>query len=246
MSHTSDELEPCPFCGGEVGLQEIEPHTHSDVLKALMPQLPDHPGSWVVECFGCDSGLIRYTRDEAISAWNRRAVRAAQPVSEQTAEPVANTWTLTGPDGRQWKDTSPIRVCAAAQRDTIPPEVALERVMRGMSEESELDEMADTERAAFGRFRKPEWEQASHLRLQVLLAVYHEKITRCGARIENLQDELAAPSPQISDEEILAVAAEHGYGWASERGVIPFSAVEEDGVGIVNLFHALLSRKEGK
>lgn len=58
--------------------------------------------------------------------------------------------------------------------------------------------------------------------------------------------EPAAPSPQISDEEILKVAAEHGYGWARERGVIPFSAVEDDGAGIVNLFRALLSRKEGK
>lgn len=37
-------------------------------------------------------------------------------------------FTLTHPDGRQWHGDSPLKVCAAAQRDLIPPDVAMKRI----------------------------------------------------------------------------------------------------------------------
>jgi len=65
------DLLSCPFCGGDPVLAEQEPHAHSALLKALVPDIPDYPGSWSIEC--CDVGMIKATRDEVVAAWNRRA-----------------------------------------------------------------------------------------------------------------------------------------------------------------------------
>lgn len=63
-------LRVCPFCGGAPTLEEIPPHKHGGLARFM----PDHPGSWVIECHteDCGCGLIRETRDEVIAAWNRR------------------------------------------------------------------------------------------------------------------------------------------------------------------------------
>jgi hypothetical protein len=70
MTAVPGELKPCPFCGGDPLLQEHEAHTH---LFATF--MPDHPGSWTIEC--CDVGMIKDTREEVIAAWNRRAAMTA-------------------------------------------------------------------------------------------------------------------------------------------------------------------------
>lgn len=61
------ELKPCPFCGGEPCIYEIEPHTHY-----IATFMPDYPGSWIIECTGCDVAIMRNKKEEAITAWNRR------------------------------------------------------------------------------------------------------------------------------------------------------------------------------
>lgn len=68
----SPMLKACPFCGGEVALQEHEAHTHSDALKRMIPDLPDHPGSWSVDCARCSVGMLHDAREAAIAAWNTR------------------------------------------------------------------------------------------------------------------------------------------------------------------------------
>ena len=49
------ELKPCPFCGKEVDIREVD-------------------GDWIVDCFGCRVMLdhIFITESEAITAWNTR------------------------------------------------------------------------------------------------------------------------------------------------------------------------------
>ena len=83
MSHdtpTSAELLPCPFCGDDPLLDEIEAHTHG--IAGLAGFMPDHPGSFTIECPTTNCcGMIADTRAEAIAAWNRRAAM-------QTTEPV--------------------------------------------------------------------------------------------------------------------------------------------------------------
>lgn len=74
-SGAANSLMPCPFCGGTPMLVEHEAHTHSGALKSFLPDLPDHTGSWTIEC--CDVGMIKDTREDVITAWNRRA--APQP-----------------------------------------------------------------------------------------------------------------------------------------------------------------------
>ncbi|MGS0976171.1 Lar family restriction alleviation protein [Burkholderia glumae] len=69
----SDKLSDCPFCGSEPILTEHEPHEHSAALVALTGLPGQHPGSWTIECVACSCGMIHSTREEAISAWNRRA-----------------------------------------------------------------------------------------------------------------------------------------------------------------------------
>lgn len=44
-------------------------------------------------------------------------------------KPMPGTWTLTAPDGRQWQADSPLRAVSLEQRERIPAEVALARVL---------------------------------------------------------------------------------------------------------------------
>lgn len=76
VSAALDELLPCPFCAATPLMQEHEPHSHSIGLG-----LPDHPGSFTIECptDGC-CGMIASAKAEAVAAWNRRAALASTAV----------------------------------------------------------------------------------------------------------------------------------------------------------------------
>ena len=63
-----EALQPCPFCGGEALGIDHPPHTHF-----IATFMPDHPGSYSVECVKCSVGLIAATQAEAEAAWNQRA-----------------------------------------------------------------------------------------------------------------------------------------------------------------------------
>ncbi|WP_146033759.1 hypothetical protein [Alicycliphilus denitrificans] len=67
-------LLPCPFCGAPAHGYAIAPHEHSDALRKLVPELPAHSGSYVIEgqC-DCGSGMIGATEDEVVARWNHRA-----------------------------------------------------------------------------------------------------------------------------------------------------------------------------
>jgi len=68
------------------------------------------------------------------TAWQAAlASRTPSPAPEGAAE-----WTITAPDGRTWKGESPVRACAAAQRDTIDPVLALERINAMVEEETAI------------------------------------------------------------------------------------------------------------
>lgn len=68
----TDTLKPCPFCGKDPLSYAIEPHEHSPALKQLISDLPDHPGSHVIECV-CGAGFIDETLELCAAKWNRRA-----------------------------------------------------------------------------------------------------------------------------------------------------------------------------
>ena len=64
----SEELKPCPFCGGEPTEDRIEPHKHHIV------GFPDYPGAWCIECVPCEFRRFSHeSREEAVAAWNHRA-----------------------------------------------------------------------------------------------------------------------------------------------------------------------------
>lgn len=76
----------CPFCGSDNPIiQHVEPHKH------LFVDLPDHEGSYTIECRGCNLGFIEATKEEAIAAWNRRAPEAGATSGELCGN--ALTWT---------------------------------------------------------------------------------------------------------------------------------------------------------
>jgi Lar family restriction alleviation protein len=71
----SDNLKPCPFCGGEA------------VVKCICDAGRPDTDDWWVSCSGCRverpstrKSEIVHSRDEAIAAWNRRA-GSWQPVA---------------------------------------------------------------------------------------------------------------------------------------------------------------------
>ena len=62
----SDELRPCPFCGG-VHVENVNQGSR-----------PDDPH--VVQCDDCDASASGMSVGEAIAAWNRRAERTCHVV----------------------------------------------------------------------------------------------------------------------------------------------------------------------
>lgn len=55
---------------------------------------------------------------------------------EQSKTPKAqeSTWTLTAPDGRTWQADSPLKACGMENRERVPANVALARIMEAASE----------------------------------------------------------------------------------------------------------------
>ena len=95
MSNTPSPL-PCPFCGAPAHGYAIAPHSHSPAVLRLVPELPDHPGSYVIEgqC-ACGSGLIGANESEVTARWNRRTPQQdAQSLltDAQIAEMMRDTW----------------------------------------------------------------------------------------------------------------------------------------------------------
>lgn len=60
----------------------------------------------------------------------------------ETLKSMPGTWTLTAPDGRTWQADTPLRCAAAEQRERVPADVAMARVMEAIkpSPEEEADE----------------------------------------------------------------------------------------------------------
>jgi Lar family restriction alleviation protein len=56
------ELLPCPFCGGEVDIEEIPGNPFTN-----------EPYTWAVGCKDCNIGWYKETKEDAIATWNRRA-----------------------------------------------------------------------------------------------------------------------------------------------------------------------------
>jgi len=55
----SDELKPCPFCGGE----DVE----------IVEHCGEFGWSYTVECLDCDCNAKQLEKSYAVAAWNRRA-----------------------------------------------------------------------------------------------------------------------------------------------------------------------------
>ena len=68
----SEKLLPCPFCGGEVRIEDIMNAKH------------ENDSIWMIECDKCgasstfsvadkEGGFRQATENEAVYAWNRRS-----------------------------------------------------------------------------------------------------------------------------------------------------------------------------
>lgn len=64
---TESGLRSCPLCQGEAIGIDHPAHTHF-----IATFMPDHPGSYTIECPRCNLGLLANTEELAKSAWNSR------------------------------------------------------------------------------------------------------------------------------------------------------------------------------
>lgn len=62
----SEELKPCPFCGGKAVIEVIEPHKH------IICKMPVYKGGAFIECTECECAISGETETEATEKWNRR------------------------------------------------------------------------------------------------------------------------------------------------------------------------------
>ena len=61
MEKVSEELQPCPFCGGEARKRNVEHTLLGDTY-------------WGITCINCNCGTAGYLNyNNAVKAWNRRA-----------------------------------------------------------------------------------------------------------------------------------------------------------------------------
>lgn len=58
----------------------------------------------------------------------------AERTTMETPKPMPGTWTLTAPDGRTWQADSPLRCVSVEQRERVPADVALARVVEMANE----------------------------------------------------------------------------------------------------------------
>ena len=68
-----------------------------------------------------------------------------------TPKPQGGMWTLTAPDGRTYQADSPLRCCGLEQRERVPADVAMARILRASSEpdDSELLDWLDATNKRF-------------------------------------------------------------------------------------------------
>lgn len=64
----SDQLKPCPFCGGRAFFNIVPAHDHNLGGHVM------HVGESVfIECSGCTCTMSAWTKEQGIAAWNHRA-----------------------------------------------------------------------------------------------------------------------------------------------------------------------------
>lgn len=63
----SEELKPCPFCGGKAVIEVVEPHKH------IICKMPVYKGGAFIECTECGCAISGETEIEVTEKWNRRA-----------------------------------------------------------------------------------------------------------------------------------------------------------------------------
>lgn len=85
----SEELKPCPFCGGEANLMSDYSSDHDHTFWQVWHDCPTNPGP-IRHTYGHALGMEISTpwcasEDAAVDLWNRRAERTCRVVSAKEA-----------------------------------------------------------------------------------------------------------------------------------------------------------------
>lgn len=89
----SEELKPCPFCGGKARLR-----------SGTIVTLPMHQ----VYCLSCGAGCgHRYTEAEAIEAWNTRYEETCRMETDESCQ----NWNSCSVCGADYYNDQPLNYC---------------------------------------------------------------------------------------------------------------------------------------
>ena len=90
------KLLPCPFCGREAIIREIEPHKH------YFCKIPDYEGGTFIECSNCTCMISAETKEKAIKVWNNR--KTIEKMVEQLRDRAFERYKNIGMGGQMVVD----------------------------------------------------------------------------------------------------------------------------------------------
>lgn len=198
---------PCPFCSTEPLLQEFPAHEH--VFATFMP---DHEGSWAIECPGCGVGVCTDTRENAIAIWNRRPQADWSAAAREIFE---NLW---GDDG--------CRKPFGKSRQDIQEKLTAIIIRHAQSQPSAPRELNKTEREIMDRALRASSEKVHAGRLAPSSPVPSQEPVKPSVadgftaipinppdRIVSLMRDKFSDMSKIGDNAVWQV---QGWGWMSE------------------------------
>jgi hypothetical protein len=233
----TEALLNCPFCGGELLMQEHLAHEH------FIVDLPPSSGSWTIECAACPCGMIADTKSEVIEIWNRRTPQPSGLPAAKGA--VVKTWQERMPAERKEMQCS--MNCSPR---TTPCDDCVPVTIRGNPDVARDEELAELRATLSAQSQvaqlvvkeslttDSEWINSAALSLRVLATMLRTAGLSAGIKVtEDLLQSVPVAQAALTDEKLGEIYDE----WCDSRDDLSY----HDLMRMVEAAHGIAaSRKE--